>query len=155
MCDSIVDIIQNRAHKLVIISGETGSGKSTQIPQFLLENALNNNRACNIVCTQPRRISAISIASRVGKEMSDPDQFSRGSLVGYQVRHDAKIGDSTRLTFCTIGILLRRLESDPELLNVSHVIVDEVHERSSESDFLLYLLRILLAKRNDLRYFLY
>lgn len=91
------------------------------------------------------------MADRVGTEMADPDHFKSGSLVGYQVRLENKISKHTRLTFCTTGILLRRLESDPTLENVTHVIVDEVHERTIDSDFLLYLLRNLLSKRRDIR----
>ncbi len=77
---------------------------------------------------------------------------AKGGFVGYQVRLDSNTCSTTRLVFCTTGILLRRLESDPMLIGVTHVVVDEVHERTIESDFLLYLLRALLCKRDDLRY---
>ena len=81
------------------------------------------------VCTQPRRISAIGVAERVAAERVE----RVGNVVGYQIRLESKTSSSTRLMFCTTGILLRRLESDPDLTDVSHVIVDEVHERSEES----------------------
>ncbi|KAJ3020558.1 UNVERIFIED_CONTAM: hypothetical protein HDU68_010116 [Siphonaria sp. JEL0065] len=140
-------------HQVVIISGETGSGKSTQIPQFLLEHAIEQGRASqtNIVCTQPRRISATSIASRVSEEFGDPQNFGNGALVGYSVRLDSRTSATTRLTFQTIGVLLRRAESDPLLTGITHVIVDEVHERGLESDFLVLRLRRLLRIRQDLR----
>lgn len=99
------------------------------------------------VCTQPRRISAIGVAERVAAERVE----RIGNVVGYQIRLESKMSSSTRLLFCTTGILLRRLESDPDLTDVTHVIVDEVHERSEESDFLLMILRDLVRRKKDLR----
>lgn len=148
--------------QVVVISGETGCGKSTQVPQFILDNYLKHlaeyqieNKAnnfsglnhVNIICTQPRRLSAIGVAERVADERCE----RIGKTVGYQIRLENKISDATRLTFCTTGILLRRLQSDPLLEQVTHVVIDEVHERSEESDFLLLILKELLAKRKDLR----
>eukprot|EP00884_Botryococcus_braunii_P007206 jgi/Botrbrau1/16487/Bobra.0142s0081.1 len=129
--------------RVLVISGATGCGKSTQVPQYLLEEAVGRGEggACNIIVTQPRRISAVGLASRVAEEMGQ----RVGEVVGYSVRLDSCTSLRTRLLFCTTGILLRRLTSDPELSNVTHVIVDEVHERSVESDLLLLLLRRLLA----------
>lgn len=137
------------ASQVVVISGETGCGKSTQVPQFLLDDWLlnYNNQHMEIVCTQPRRISAIGVAERVADERIE----KVGKSVGYQIRLESKVSNSTRLTFCTTGILLRRLESDPKLNAVSHIIVDEVHERSEESDFLLLILKDLLPLRPDLK----
>lgn len=100
-----------------------------------------------IICTQPRRLSAIGVAERVAAERLD----RIGQLVGYQIRLENKVSASTRLSFCTTGILLRRLASDPLLGSVTHVIVDEVHERSEESDFLLLILKNLLRERKDLK----
>ena len=97
----------------------------------------------SIICTQPRRISAISVAERVAAERGE----RVGDTVGYAIRGESRAGSSTRLLFCTTGILLRRLESDPTLAGVTHVLVDEVHERSLESDFLLMALKKLLAKQ--------
>lgn len=146
--------------QVVVISGETGCGKSTQVPQFILDDYLtklieaqNGNgqlkemRHVHIICTQPRRLSAIGVAERVASERVE----RIGSTVGYSIRLENKISAATRLTFCTTGILLRRLQSEPMLDSVSHIIVDEVHERSEESDFLLLILKELLAKRRDLR----
>ncbi|CAO3629564.1 unnamed protein product [Cunninghamella echinulata] len=141
-------------NQVVIISGETGCGKSTQVPQFLAEDLLiNGDKYGSIMCTQPRRISAMSIAQRVSKEMGDKPRSigSSQAMVGYQIRLESKLSDENVLVFCTTGILLRRLESDPWLEGVSHVVVDEVHERSIDSDFLLIILQSLCRLRPDLR----
>ncbi|XP_060531487.1 putative ATP-dependent RNA helicase DHX57 [Cylas formicarius] len=145
--------VLNMIHKsqVVVVSGETGCGKSTQVPQFILDDWLQNYTVdsghIEIVCTQPRRISAIGVAERVADERAE----KIGRTVGYQIRLESRISASTRLTFCTTGILLRRLESEPALSNITHVIVDEVHERSEESDFLLLVLKELLPVRPDLK----
>ncbi|XP_063228702.1 putative ATP-dependent RNA helicase DHX57 isoform X2 [Bacillus rossius redtenbacheri] len=140
-----------RQHQVVVVCGETGCGKSTQIPQYLLDDWLvryqSTQSHVEIVCTQPRRLSAIGVAERVADERAE----RIGDTVGYQIRLESKMSSATRLLFCTTGILLRRLESDPGLANVSHVIVDEVHERSEESDILLLILKDLLEVRKDLR----
>lgn len=144
--------------QVVVISGETGCGKSTQTPQFILDDYFEKLQQTTkdkkakiepiqIICTQPRRLSAIGVAERVAAERCE----KIGSVVGYQIRLENKISKATRLTFCTTGILLRRLQSDPNLANVSHIIIDEVHERSEESDFLLAILKDLLKKRKNLR----
>ncbi|KAJ3021902.1 ATP-dependent RNA helicase dhx29 [Thoreauomyces humboldtii] len=152
MRTDIMEIV--RQHRVIVVSGETGSGKSTQIPQFIIEDAIEKGHsACRVVCTQPRRISATSIASRVSEELGDVagKVGSDNSWVGYQVRLENRIGRETMLTFCTIGILLKRLESDYELKEVTHVVVDEVHERSLDSDFLILCLKRLLERRPDLK----
>ncbi|KAL1138333.1 hypothetical protein AAG570_008397, partial [Ranatra chinensis] len=139
-----------RDNQIVIISGETGCGKSTQVPQFLLDNWLvsrNSTSHVEIICTQPRRLSAIGVAERVSAERMERIPES----VGYQIRLETKTSPWTRLLFCTTGILLRRLEGEPFLGSVTHIIVDEVHERSEESDFLLMILKDLLPKRPDLK----
>lgn len=131
--------------RVTIVSGATGSGKSTQVGQFLVEHALDTATAteCNILCIEPRRISTISLAQRVSQELGEPRKLlgKAGSLVGYQVRFNSQTARSTLLTFCTAGVALRRIEQDPQLAGVSHVIIDEVHERSLDSDLLLALLR--------------
>ena len=106
-----------------------------------------NGHECRLICTQPRRISAVGVAERVAQERAE----SIGESVGYQIRLERKMGPRTRLLFMTTGILLRRLHGDPMLEGVTHVLVDEVHERSLDSDFLLIILRDLLPKRPDLR----
>uniref|UniRef100_A0A8C9U5U1 RNA helicase n=1 Tax=Scleropages formosus TaxID=113540 RepID=A0A8C9U5U1_SCLFO len=144
-----------RRHRVVVVAGETGSGKSTQIPQFILEDLLAqgpDGQSCNIVVTQPRRISAMSLAERVSQELGCEDgPGAKTSLCGYQMRMETRSGASTRLLYCTTGVLLRKLQQDRLLSSLTHVIVDEVHERSVQSDFLLIILRDLLHKRSDLR----
>ena len=83
-------------------------------------------QSCNIVCTEPRRISAISLARRVSEEMGERQIGSQDSVCGYQIRFESKRGPATRLTYCTTGVILRQLQMDPSLKDVSHVIVDEV-----------------------------
>ncbi|XP_062898996.1 ATP-dependent RNA helicase DHX29 isoform X1 [Mobula hypostoma] len=141
-----------RKHRVVVVAGETGSGKSTQIPQFLLEDLLSSaNPKCNIVCTQPRRISAVSLATRVCEELGCEDgPGGKNSLCGYQIRLETKVGESCRLLYCTTGVLLRKLQQDGLLTSVTHVIVDEVHERSVQSDFLLIILKEIMQKRSNL-----
>ncbi|XP_076973258.1 ATP-dependent RNA helicase DHX29 isoform X1 [Tamandua tetradactyla] len=143
-----------KRHRVVVVAGETGSGKSTQVPHFLLEDLLLNEwgtSKCNIVCTQPRRISAVSLATRVCEELGcESGPGGRNSLCGYQIRMESRASESTRLLYCTTGVLLRKLQEDGLLTNVSHVIVDEVHERSVQSDFLLIILKEILQKRSDL-----
>ncbi|XP_026330689.1 putative ATP-dependent RNA helicase DHX57 isoform X2 [Hyposmocoma kahamanoa] len=146
----ILDTIKKS--QVVVISGETGCGKSTQVPQYILDEWLDNFskdgqlQHVEIICTQPRRISAIGVADRVAEERVE----KTGQVVGYQIRLESKVSSKTRLTFCTTGILLRRLEYDPQLKSVTHILVDEVHERSEESDFLLLILRDLIKVRKDL-----
>jgi HrpA-like RNA helicase len=119
-------------------------GKSTQIPQFLLDD----NPECRICVTQPRRISAISIAERVAEEQC---QASVGGLVGYQVRLESAMSQDTQLLFMTPGILLRKMHSSNQLNEFTHIIIDEIHERDRFQEFLLVVLRDLLPVRPDLR----
>ncbi|XP_026425947.1 DExH-box ATP-dependent RNA helicase DExH1-like isoform X1 [Papaver somniferum] len=136
-------------NQVLVVSGETGCGKTTQLPQFILEEeaACLRGADCNIVCTQPRRISAISVSARISSERGE----QLGETVGYQIRLEAKRSAQTRLLFCTTGILLRQLVQDPSLTGVSHLLVDEIHERGMNEDFLIIILRDLLPRRPDLR----
>ncbi|CAN6303549.1 unnamed protein product [Urochloa humidicola] len=136
-------------NQVIVISGETGCGKTTQLPQFVLESEIESGRGafCNIICTQPRRISAMAVAERVSTERGE----SLGESVGYKVRLEGIKGKDTHLLFCTSGILLRRLLSDRNLTGVTHVFVDEIHERGMNEDFLLIVLKDLLSRRRDLR----
>ncbi|XP_072988062.1 DExH-box ATP-dependent RNA helicase DExH1 isoform X2 [Typha latifolia] len=137
------------ANQVLVVSGETGCGKTTQLPQFILEEEIENLRGanCSIICTQPRRISAISVAARIASERGE----NLGETVGYQIRLEAKRSAQTRLLFCTTGVLLRRLVQEPELAGISHLLVDEIHERGMNEDFLIIILRDLLPRRPDLR----
>ena len=130
-----------------VVSGATGCGKTTQVPQFIFEEAIRAGKAgdTSIIITQPRRLSAIAVAERVANERCE----RIGDTVGYSIRLESKQSEKTRMLFCTTGILLRRLQTDPNLTGVSHVVVDEVHERDLLSDFLLVILRSLAARRSD------
>ncbi|XP_027936035.1 DExH-box ATP-dependent RNA helicase DExH1 isoform X1 [Vigna unguiculata] len=136
-------------NQVLVVSGETGCGKTTQLPQFILEEEISCLRGadCNIICTQPRRVSAISVATRISSERGE----SIGETIGYQIRLESKRSADTRLLFCTTGVLLRQLVQDPDLKGVSHLLVDEIHERGMNEDFLIIILRDLLPRRPDLR----
>jgi ATP-dependent RNA helicase DHX29 len=118
-------------NQITIICGETGCGKSTQIPSFILEHELSQGKACKVFCTEPRRISAISLAQRVSEELGeDPkDLGSMRSLVGYAIRLESKTSPQTRLVYATVGVVLRMLESAGGIPEVTHLVIDEVHER--------------------------
>ncbi|EKM84037.1 hypothetical protein AGABI1DRAFT_51702 [Agaricus bisporus var. burnettii JB137-S8] len=139
-------LLQNRA---VVVVGETGSGKTTQLPQYILESyeeeSWGHTEAPYIIVTQPRRISAISVAQRVSNERGND------GTVGYAIRGSSNHGKTTRLLFCTTGVILRRLSNGDQLQNVSHVVVDEVHERSLDGDFLLLALKQLLRSHLKLK----
>ena len=141
--DDIVELI--RKHQVVVLAGETGSGKSTQLPKLCL--AAGRGRAGVIGCTQPRRVAARSVARRVAEELGT----ELGSLVGYQVRFTEKTGERTLIKFMTDGILLAETQGDPWLNAYDTIILDEAHERSLNIDFLLGYLKRLLARRRDLK----
>ncbi|KAA8897761.1 P-loop containing nucleoside triphosphate hydrolase protein [Sphaerosporella brunnea] len=136
--------------QVVIISGETGSGKSTQSVQFILDNMIQRKlgSVANIVCTQPRRISALGLADRVSDERCQ----TVGQEVGYAIRGESRQTHGvTKVTFVTTGVLLRRLQTGDTLEDVSHIVIDEVHERSLDTDFLLILVKRIIARRKDLK----
>ncbi|XP_068460407.1 ATP-dependent RNA helicase DHX30 [Clinocottus analis] len=140
-----------RSSRVVVIDGETGCGKTTRIPRFLLEECVRDGEGakCNVVVTQPRRISAVSVAHRVAEEMGP----ALKSSVGYQVRLESRPPEQSggALLFLTVGVLLKKLQSNPSLKGISHVVVDEVHERDINTDLLLALLRSSLKENPDLR----
>lgn len=144
--------------QILVLSGETGCGKSTQLPAYILEDQLSKGLPCKIYVTEPRRISAISLAQRVSQELGErPGSVGMSdSLVGYSIRLEAKVSASTRLAFVTNGIALRMLEAGSggrrtAFDEITHIVVDEVHERSIESDFLLIVLKQLVQQRPDLK----
>jgi len=141
--ERIVELI--RAHPVVVVAGETGSGKTTQLPKLCL--AAGRGVAGMIGCTQPRRIAARAVAARVAEELETP----LGGAVGYQVRFTDRVGDDSRIKFMTDGILLAEIASDRWLSAYDTIIVDEAHERSLNIDFLLGYLKRLLEKRRDLK----
>src|SRR2546421_11303204 len=132
-------------HPVVIVCGETGSGKTTQLPKILLE--MGRGKAGRIGHTQPRRIAARSVAARIAEELGS----ELGALVGYKVRFHDKLAPDTVIKLMTDGILLAETQSDRELRQYGTLIVDEAHERSVNIDFLLGYLKQLLEKRSDLK----
>lgn len=126
-----------------------GSGKTTQVPQFVLDDMISRDSGAyaNILVTQPRRISAIGVAERMAKERCE----MIGQTVGYAIKLERRVSGKTRLLLCTTGILLRRLMGDPDLASVSHVFVDEVHLRDIQTDFCLIVLREILKRRKKLK----
>ena len=140
-----------KENQVTVLCAETGAGKTTQCGQFLLETALQDGFGdkISILCTQPRRVSAISVAERVSDEFGDKRV---GETIGYHIRLESKRSARTKLLFCTTGVVLRRLQEDPNLDGVTHVLVDEVHERQWQIDFLLIALRRLIhTTRKDLK----
>ena len=132
-------------HQVVIVSGETGSGKTTQLPKICLE--LGRGVAGLIGHTQPRRIAARSVASRISQELKSP----LGQTVGYKVRFNDKLSESSYIKLMTDGILLAETQGDRFLNGYDTIIIDEAHERSLNIDFLLGYLKQLLPKRPDLK----
>ena len=134
-----------RDHNVVIVCGATGSGKTTQLPKAALLQGFGRNG--RIGCTQPRRIAASALADRLANETF----CTLGQEVGYQVRFDDRTSDTTVIKFMTDGILLAETCHDPDLLQYDCLILDEVHERSLNIDFLLGYVKLLLKRRKDLR----
>ena len=134
-------------HQVVIIAGETGSGKTTQLPKICLE--LGRGVTGMIGHTQPRRIAARSVAERIASELGTP--IGRDGVVGYQVRFTEEVGENTLVKLMTDGILLAEIQSDPQLRRYDTIIVDEAHERSLNIDFILGYLARLLPQRPDLK----
>lgn len=140
-------------HEVTICMAATGSGKTTQIPQLILDDYIDRGEgsSCNIICTQPRRLAAISVAHRVAKERGE----QIGKSIGYHVRFEAQFPEPNgSVTFCTTGVFLKRLQSmlasndrrgQSEFERISHIIVDEVHERDVDTDLLLVVLKQLMA----------
>ena len=133
------------AHQVVIVSGETGSGKTTQLPKICLE--LGRGRRRMIGHTQPRRLAATSVAKRIAEELNTP----LGEVVGYQVRFNDHTGPNASVKLMTDGILLAESQRDPLLKRYDTIIIDEAHERSLNIDFLLGYLKQLLPRRPDLK----
>ncbi|KAI3694040.1 hypothetical protein L1987_76998 [Smallanthus sonchifolius] len=161
---SFKDIITStiESNQVVLISGETGCGKTTQVPQYLLDCMWSKGDVCKIVCTQPRRISAISVAERISFERGE----NIGESVGYKIRLENKGGRHSSIVFCTNGVLLRVLvkagnnragkEKSAKMVkdafpDITHIIVDEIHERDRFSDFMLTIIRDMLPLYPHLR----
>uniref|UniRef100_A0AAR2LJA2 ATP-dependent DNA/RNA helicase DHX36 n=1 Tax=Pygocentrus nattereri TaxID=42514 RepID=A0AAR2LJA2_PYGNA len=140
------------ANRVVVVSGETGCGKTTQVTQFILDDYIQRGLGslCRVVCTQPRRISAISVAERVAAERAEP--VGEGRSCGYQIRLQSRLPRKQgSVLYCTTGIILQWLRSDPCLSSISHLVLDEIHERNLQSDVLLTIVKDLLRTRDDLK----
>ncbi|RUS74189.1 hypothetical protein EGW08_018057 [Elysia chlorotica] len=141
------DLIQAvRDHQILIIEGETGSGKTTQVPQYLHHAGFTNN-GMKVGCTQPRRVAAMSVAARVAEEMG----WKLGSEVGYSIRFEDCTSERTILKYMTDGMLLREFLSEPDLASYSVLIVDEAHERTLHTDVLFGLVKDIARFRPDLK----
>nr|CAJ2471754.1 unnamed protein product [Leishmania braziliensis] len=141
----LLDAVQR--HRVTVVCGTTGCGKTTQVPQYILDYEIEHGRGglCNILVTQPRRLSSFSIAERIAQERLG----TVGEDVGYAVRLDARPG--RHITICTTGVLLQIFSTHPELEHISHLIIDEVHERDINCDVVLALVKQLLARNLRLR----
>ncbi len=145
--DSIISLLKSQKSNIIIIMGETGSGKTTQVPKIIYNNLPLHNK---IICiTQPRRVAAISISMRVSEELKSPI----GNLVGYSVRFKEKFSQNTKIKYVTDGMLVRECIIDKYLSKYSYIILDEIHERSIHSDILLSICKDLIInkKRKDLK----
>jgi len=148
MREELMDLINK--NQVVVVSGETGCGKTTQVPQFILDHCIEAGQGatCRVVCTQPRRIAATSVAERVADERGE----NLGESVGYQIRLESRLPRKNgSILYCTTGIVLQWLRGVPLLDNVSHIVLDEIHERDIQSDFLITILRDILPRRPDLK----
>ncbi|XP_027940431.1 DExH-box ATP-dependent RNA helicase DExH6 isoform X1 [Vigna unguiculata] len=154
--DAITSTVES--HQVVLISGETGCGKTTQVPQFILDHMWGKGEVCKIVCTQPRRISATSVSERISAERGE----TIGENVGYKIRLESRGGRQSSIVLCTTGVLLRVLVSKgsrsskighmkDDISGITHIIMDEIHERDRYSDFMLAIIRDMLPSYPHLR----
>ena len=128
---------------MIVIQGNTGCGKTTRVPQIILDQHLELKQYCNIVVTQPRRLAAISVCSRVCKERG----WKMGSICGYHVGMEKCISDDTRITFMTHGLLFQKIVCcESSVKEFTHVILDEIHDRELDTDFILLLIKLILMK---------
>lgn len=143
--DDLMEKVKN--NQTVVVEGETGSGKTTQIPQFLVEAGYGAVGESCVACTQPRRVAAMSIANRVSDEMD----VKLGDIVGYSIRFEICNGPRTILNFMTDGMLLREAMNDPFLAKYKCIVLDEAHERTLATDVLMGLIKEVLKNRPDMR----
>ncbi|XP_016070378.1 PREDICTED: putative ATP-dependent RNA helicase TDRD9 [Miniopterus natalensis] len=136
--EEVISLIESNS--VVIIHGATGSGKSTQLPQYILDHYIQCSAYCHIAVTQPRKIGASSMARWISRERA----WTLGGLVGYQVGLEKVATEDTRLIYMTTGVLLQKIVSAKSLVAFTHIFIDEVHERTEEMDFLLLVVRKLL-----------
>ena len=124
-CEMKAEVVNTIANnQITVVSGDTGCGKTTQVPQLVLDDITDKGHGAEVsmIVTQPRRISAIGVSERIASERCE----KVGDTCGYSIRMESKRSKNTRILFCTTGVLLRRLQCDPDLASVTHVFVDEV-----------------------------
>ena len=147
--DEILEAVRN--HQVTLVAGSTGCGKTTQVPQYILDDAWARGGGAAMVCTQPRRISAMTVSERIANERGE----SIGqSTVGYQIRLESRVSSDCSLLFCTSGVLLRKLtseHSDKVCASLTHIIIDELHERDLFADFLTIILKQILPRHPHLK----
>ncbi|KAG6101987.1 hypothetical protein E4U30_000378 [Claviceps sp. LM220 group G6] len=142
--DSFLEALEQ--YQILVIVGETGSGKTTQLPQYLHEAGYTKN-GMKVGCTQPRRVAAMSVAARVAEEVG----VKVGNEVGYSIRFEDCTSDKTVLKYMTDGMLLREFMTEPDLAGYSALMIDEAHERTVHTDILLALIKDLARERKDLK----
>ncbi|OQV19582.1 putative ATP-dependent RNA helicase spindle-E [Hypsibius exemplaris] len=140
--DKIMSMLSSR--QVTVISGRTGTGKTTQVPLMVMDQFARDNLPCNIIVTQPRRLAAIGVARRVCADRG----WNIGQLVGYHVGLDRRVSESTRLTYCTTGVFIEKIVSEKNLNSYTHVFLDEVHERDQDTDMALMLVRQMLRENS-------
>eukprot|EP01083_Nonionella_stella_P141679 437026_1 len=143
--DQLMQIV--RDNQIIVLVGQTGSGKTTQITQYLYEDGFADLDGSMIICTQPRRVAAMSVAKRVAEETGS----TLGGLVGYSIRFEDCTSAQTKIKYCTDGVLLREALNPETLDKYSVIIMDEAHERSLHTDILFGVLRGIVATRRDLK----
>ncbi|XP_043476604.1 ATP-dependent RNA helicase DHX30-like [Leptopilina heterotoma] len=146
--NEIVKIVEQ--NQVVLIKGDTGCGKTTQVPQFIMDSFIQRGEAskCNMIVTEPRRISAITLAERIAHERGE----KLGDVIGYKVKLQHKLPQTPgAILFCTPGTLLRKMQENPTLTGCSHVIIDEAHERKVDVDILLALLKRIIKKNREIK----
>lgn len=143
--DEILGVLDQ--HKAFVLTSGTGSGKSTQIPQFLVYLEHMKKSGLKIACTQPRRLAATELGARLSVEMG----VSLGEEVGYRIGGQKKYSKTTRLLYLTEGVLLGMMAIDKELSEYGCIIIDEAHERTVQTDLLMGMLKKLLRRRQDLK----
>ncbi|XP_037936872.1 3'-5' RNA helicase YTHDC2-like [Teleopsis dalmanni] len=145
--DEIYRLLQTNS--VIIISGDTGSGKTTQVPQYILIDAYQRKRPCRVIVTQPRRVAAVSVAHRVAEERGE----QVGETVGYQIRMECRMRKTSNLIYTTSGCFLRTLMADANEIfrKTTHLIIDEVHERDKFTDFTLISVKEHLKRNKNLK----
>lgn len=145
--NAINEVLRN--NPVVIINGQTGSGKTTQVPQYILEECTRLNKPCRIICTQPRRIATVTVANRVAEERCEPV----GETVGYQIRLESRMRRTTNLIYTTSGCVLRSIMGNANdfFQKITHLIIDEIHERDKDTDFILITVKEQLKYNKNLK----